>query len=538
MIGMLAPKEVEQHEKRFDCEHKGQAREKPGAFLSGPSVGYSVGLAGLAAISLFAVLGFSGSCQPNAAPFSLTVTGDSILNAGREYTFSVRCADVERDSISARFLWGDGDTSDWSHYIRSGDTISKSHTWSQTGYLHVEAQSKDWHGAAADWRSRKEVRVLDTTVVKWIAPVGGFSWSVPACPAIAEDGTIYVGCYDGLYALGPDGNRRWFRSMPRVTSPVVGSDGTIYVCDGEGYYWRSLSALTPQGMLRWSCDHVGLEFAPALDTDGTIYAAARDSLFAFRPDGTIKWIAQLSSEAASGPTVAADGTIYVGYYVSRWDTSAIYAFDPDGTEKWHLAIYSEPRNHLSLGLAVAQDGSVRYSGYGRIGCVNPDGSARWTTTLHYMAAEQPSIDPSGITYPAGDRASALNADGTILWQVETRSVSATPAIGMDGRLWLTGDMSTSRLDGIYNVNADGSVWWGMVVRSGNVTPPTIGPDGTVYVGMGDSCLYALRGPTSLATTGWPKAHHDVRNTGCAATPNGGYRWRMQEWARRDAKEKP
>jgi hypothetical protein len=45
--------------------------------------------------------------------------------------------------------------------------------------------------------------------------------------------------------------------------------------------------------------------------------------------------------------------------------------------------------------------------------------------------------------------------------------------------------------------------------------PTIGPDGTIYVGSVQQGMYAVKGTTNnaLAATAWPKFHHDLLNSG-------------------------
>src|SRR5262245_53654899 len=62
-------------------------------------------------------------------------------------------------------------------------------------------------------------------------------WSVDlgcrtdSSPAVAPDGTIYLGAFDGkLWALNPNGWRKWtFQTGLEVkSSPAVGPDGTIY----------------------------------------------------------------------------------------------------------------------------------------------------------------------------------------------------------------------------------------------------------------------------------------------------------------------
>jgi hypothetical protein len=54
--------------------------------------------------------------------------------------------DPDGDSISIRFDWNDGDTSGWSNYFVSGETIKVSHIWQNPGTYSVKAQARDKKG--------------------------------------------------------------------------------------------------------------------------------------------------------------------------------------------------------------------------------------------------------------------------------------------------------------------------------------------------------------------------------------------------------
>lgn len=69
---------------------------------------------------------------------------------------------------------------------------------------------------------------------------------VESSPAIAPDGTIYVGSYDGyLYALNPDLTLKWrYATLGMIrSSPAIAPDGTIYVGSNDG----KVHAVTPAG---------------------------------------------------------------------------------------------------------------------------------------------------------------------------------------------------------------------------------------------------------------------------------------------------
>ncbi len=66
-----------------------------------------------------------------------------------------------------------------------------------------------------------------------------------------------------------------------------------------------------------------------LDAQGVVYVADDSGCFnAINKDGTEKWKFSTSGNVIlSSPTVAPDGTIYMGL-------GTFFAFNPDGTQKW------------------------------------------------------------------------------------------------------------------------------------------------------------------------------------------------------------
>src|SRR5687767_10279786 len=70
-------------------------------------------------------------------------------------------------------------------------------------------------------------------------------------PALATDGTIYVGGSNRLYAINPDGTLKWERPMNYPQHPVLGPDGTIYVGENNVQSPSRFLALNPAGTMKW-----------------------------------------------------------------------------------------------------------------------------------------------------------------------------------------------------------------------------------------------------------------------------------------------
>ncbi len=118
-----------------------------------------------------------------------------------------------------------------------------------------------------------------------------FSKGIISSPAIASDGTIYVGCLDGyVYAITPtNGTDKWkFKTDGYfvIGSPSVDGNGTIYCGDSDGI----LYALSPDGDELWRYQaQNGIESSPVIASDGTLYFTSTDSaLYALKNPTAIK----------------------------------------------------------------------------------------------------------------------------------------------------------------------------------------------------------------------------------------------------------
>jgi outer membrane protein assembly factor BamB len=146
------------------------------------------------------------------------------------------------------------------------------------------------------------VAVDSSGTVRWRFPIG--AWS--ATPAVAKDGTVYVGAVDGrFYAIGADGSMKW----------VVHSGGpfTTRVVDSQGIMRVGVVVGAP------------VTSSPAVGADGMVYLNCNDAkIREYTPGGTLKWEFATGSTPilsydptnygsfAKSPAIGVDGTLYVG----------------------------------------------------------------------------------------------------------------------------------------------------------------------------------------------------------------------------------
>lgn len=335
-------------------------------------------------------------------------------------------------------------------------------------------------------------------------------------------------------------------SYDNASSPAVALDGTIYV----GNFTGELCALTPEGKVKWKYQ-TGLEIksSPAVATDGTIYFGSRDRrLYALTPKGDLKWTFLTGAWIDSSPAIAADGTVYFG----SWDTN-FYALNPDGSLKWKFPsgdiINSSP--------AIGVDGTIYFGSHDRdFYALSPDGKLRWRFSTGGQITSSPALGGNGIVYftSMDGNLYALNPNGTEQWRYHTGGVSeSSPVVGATGDIYLIAYNSTDSHpdsfspDGKRNwewtsadvwndttpialANGDAYFAWPWctlvgihpdhqisetIQEIGNVTgSPVMADNGTFYFVCGwDLVAIAPTNAASLAKSSWPMFRANPQHTG-------------------------
>lgn len=137
-----------------------------------------------------------------------------------------------------------------------------------------------------------------------------------ASPAVAEDGTIYIGSADGtLYAVNPDGTQRWAFDIldPIRSSASIDGAGNIYFGGADG----RLYALSPEGTKLWSFDATtsdrnDLNGSPAIGPDG-VYIGGEAGVLHFVPFGWCENSDDPRCETAPGEDIPTEGALLYAY---------------------------------------------------------------------------------------------------------------------------------------------------------------------------------------------------------------------------------
>jgi outer membrane protein assembly factor BamB len=404
------------------------------------------------------------------------------------------------------------------------------------------------------------------------APSILWSYSLPdkmgrtASPAVASDGTVYIGCSYTTRTTLPvgttppnffaikNGLKMWEQSLTEsngtkvddiLSSASIHPDGSIYT---GGFFGRIVFKLDKTTGAIVSNLPIGSRqryTAPIYSSDGnTVYVCGYNNndkgVRSLSSDLTTQnWVFKpndLAVDFNCTPAVSTDGTIYAASGNAAGDNK-LFAINPDGTQKWASTSLV---NFVSSAIAIGTDGTIYLSAKlnavvsptlpnGCLKAFNPiDGSEKWSVTFTDSNAEQggPAIADNGTIYlgSIGGRMRAFNpANGTELWQYPLASnppigqIEVVPAIDNNGKIYF-GTTGTTGGGMFYVLNSDGTEAYTPLSLGTSITSSAaIGSDGKIYVAATDSGvgkLYALQtNATGLASGGWPMYAGNEKHVG-------------------------
>jgi outer membrane protein assembly factor BamB len=335
-----------------------------------------------------------------------------------------------------------------------------------------------------------------TDMTKWeLKRWGGFDSS----PIIDENGTIYISnVYDPIYAIYPNGTEKWkFETDGLVeSSPAIAKDGTVYV----GSYDAGLYAINPNGTRKWRFGAgKGIHSSPAIAEDGTIYFGVmgpgndKGRVFAINPNGTEKWRFDTGFWIYSSPAIGEDGTVYIGSH-----DNFLYALNPEnGTMKWRRNI-----GGWCGSPSIGDDGTIYVASQsGHLRAIYPNnGTVKWKHGIDWGSSHAPAIAEDGTIYIGQKHFYAINPNGTRKWTLVlgdpyTYEVKSSCAISADGTIYFGVTLGGTSAGFIYAVDSEGNILWRKNIANNWVhSSPSIGPDGTVYIGsssMSDEGFYGV-----------------------------------------------
>lgn len=338
--------------------------------------------------------------------------------------------------------------------FETGGMIKAQAVRAANGNLYVASLGSPGHGIGEPPVSGALHVISEEGELVWRRELEGDIYSTPL---VTQSGRVYIGSdSDQFWALGPDGTIRWrVRTEGDAdTSPVL-CRGVIYFGAGQ-----ELWAVREDGSVLWRFEAGSKIFtSPAVwrgdsPSEATIYFGSQDDhLYALAPDGTTRWSAEVGGDIDSSPVLGDDGTIYFGA-----DDRRVYAYTPAGQRRFA----TELGGYIRAPVALSGDGLVVAGVMGprpRIVALSAEtGEERWEFRL-------PVTDSRELGVMSG------------------------PLLDATGAVYVGGHD-----DYVYGLSPGGELRWAHAVTGDVDAPPSLGPDGVLYVGADDGKLYALADP--------------------------------------------
>lgn len=327
----------------------------------------------------------------------------------------------------------------------------------------------------------------------WAIPTDG---PIEASPAIAGDGTTYIGSNDGkLYAITQNGAVRWSTNLgsPVNGSPAIADDGRIVVGTDDG----KVRCVDKAGAVAWTYSTGSAVIAsPAIKGNVVYVGSSNGSLYALSMEtGAKQWSHTTGGAIWSSPAIDSAGAVYV-----TAEDGCLYAIDPSGTRKWKYQTGSS----ITASPAIDPDGIIYFgSGDGGFYAINPNGTKKWRFETYTIIDSSAAIGPDGVLYfgtgyeGSDGQLYALKADGTEKWHVNFPGggITSSPAVDPSGTIYF-GSCDKN----IYAYKSDKTRVWAFATGDTVYSSPALGADGSVVFGSYDGKVYCLRDATSKDLT--------------------------------------
>jgi len=379
------------------------------------------------------------------------------------------------------------------------------------------------NGSAGDQVYTFNRTLLPPPSLDWNSSVGGVIFS---SPAIASDGTVYVGSNDNkLHAFNSDGSTKWaFTTGNWVDStPAIGSDGTVYV----GSWDNQLYAINPtDGSKLWDFNtSSSITASPAIGSNGNIYFGSKDYFFyALDSSGNKLWEYFAGQPVSSSAALGQDGTIYFGD-----ENGTFHAVNPDGSAKWTYVVEDVSDTNKSILSSPALDlaGSIYFgSGNGYCYSIADNGA---NASLNWKVLTGDRVDASPVL-GTGNEVFFVSRDGYLRsidtitgisnWENLVGDVFySSPAVDSNGKVYVISYIGGGE-NHLFAFESNGSKAWD---TNGTNPPFTIGgvvdsslaldANGKLYFGCYDKKLYAVNVRTGVADSSWPQFQRNTQRTG-------------------------
>ncbi|HMJ56265.1 MAG TPA: PQQ-binding-like beta-propeller repeat protein [Polyangiaceae bacterium] len=207
-----------------------------------------------------------------------------------------------------------------------------------------------------------------------------------------------------LHAAKPDGTLLWRMQARRkcYSSPAVADDGTVYVGSQDHY----LYAVSPEGKVRWRVDlGADVDSSPAIQDDGTIVVGSdKGEVVALAPEnGEIRWAASVGGFVRGAMSLGREGTVFTGTY---GPTPRLVALDPArGEVRFRFSVSGTGASEFGIHGGPVEDAAGRlYFGAqdDHAYCLAADGNLVWKLRTGGDVDAPLVITPKGVLLVGSD----------------------------------------------------------------------------------------------------------------------------------------
>ncbi|MGE5435876.1 MAG: hypothetical protein ACM3O3_01495, partial [Syntrophothermus sp.] len=350
---------------------------------------------------------------------------------------------------------------------------------------------------------RSEFVGPETLNIKWM---GDYPLGIIEGPVIGYGNKLFFGT-DALnnigenyfYAVNPDSSLFWRyvtnNSWPNSVAPLITKDSTIIFFANTG----ELYALDYYGNLKWKKYVTNHYMQPSIDLEGNIYVTSTDTLKVLKQDGSellTKYFEKIQTRISFSPN---GQTLY-------FLSGSIYfnATDLQGNIKWRIKFNSAFSNQASP--LVDNVGNIYLSGMDTLRrphffSVSDQGIIRWKYPVFLEQFSEPCIDNEGNIILAGktfDTSYVLSDTNYIISLDYYGNLNWKYALGEDDEpnsgmvCDAKGNIFFGATWGTYfqALDKNGKLLWKLPLKGYEYdTSPSIGSDGTLYIGLHISTFF-------------------------------------------------
>lgn len=359
----------------------------------------------------------------------------------------------------------------------------------------------------------------------WKVSIG----SIESSPAIAPDGSVFVGTINGyLHAFNPDGTRKtgWSAAFDTgtgqpVSTPVIVGDSpnyTIYVTAGNKLFALSPDKNQKSGFPFTVSGTITGKPAIGSGSDKTIYLTSSADvkfgfIYAITPSGNPKpewssnpvlFVNTTSPPVITPPVISKNNSRL--YFALRDSSGSLYSISTStGASQQLRSLGARIDKAVAVGTGGVPEGVVYIATNDkRVHALYGDNllaPAKWTTTSFSpdeAFSSIPAVSPDGNTVYIGsfdDKLYAINAEsGELRWAyTATGNVQSTPYVDSSNIVYFgsdTGEATDKRnVYALYGI--DKSEKWRFETEADVRGTPAVSPDGRVYIGSLDSYFYSI-----------------------------------------------